>query len=480
MNQKIRKYLIDQSIAGRPVFYEDVAKQMKLDLGSEQNRYILKKTLGDISVYEYENGRPLVSSMAIYKTKNEHGYGFFDLCEKLGIGKASKLHSDYYGFTEIENSKKFWKDKFNYEQFYELNIPIYNEQDNPFFNLDEIDFFRKWINRVYDPKNKDHFMAKEYLMNTVWQKTQFWSNEVIKRLDNYETSNGRYWSKRGWDNGIQIASFKPYTWARIFKKGHKGKDIFFTLGVDPIANALIYKLDYYHEDDSRITSEQKELCKKHIPKNLKWNEIEEVKMKDWDWESLIKMAVDFISKNSHHYDQVMQLVWGESKEEVFTHNLTLRDFPDGGFTKLPTPNPKFEGFDTDFLKKNKEDKELGDLGEELVLEYEKNKLNEKGMNDFSDKVKIAKDGEGYDIFSFDKNGQEIYIEVKTTKGNEKTPFYLSLNEKLFYQKNQDKYIIYRLFNYNSEKDYADFFLVENLDEQLLFQPTQFKVYLKGK
>lgn len=478
MNQKIRKYLIDQAIAGRPVFYEDVAKQMKIDLASEQNRYLLKKTLGDISEYEYKNGRPLVSSMAIYKTKNDHGYGFFDLCEKLGIGKAAKLHKDYYGFTEIENSKKFWKKTFNHEQFYELNVQVYDEKENPFFNLDEIDFFKKWADRTYQADNRDHFMAKEFLMNTVWNKTQFWSNEVVKRLENYETSNGRYWSKRGWENGKQIASFKPYTWARIFKKGHKGKDIFFTLGVDPIANALVYKLDYYHEDDSRITKEQKELCEAHIPKYLRWNVIEEQELKKWDWESLIKMAVNFISNNSHHYDQIVQLVWGNSKEEVFTSNLTLRSFPDGGFTKLPTPNPKFEGFDTDFQKKNKEDKELGDLGEELVLEYEKNKLIEKGMSDFADKIRIVKDGEGYDIYSFDENGQEIFVEVKTTKGGEKTPFYLSLNEQLFYEQNQDKYLIYRLYNYSPEKNYADFFLIDNPKEQLLYQPTQFKVYLK--
>uniref|UniRef100_UPI0030D784A8 DUF3883 domain-containing protein n=1 Tax=Zunongwangia profunda TaxID=398743 RepID=UPI0030D784A8 len=347
-----------------------------------------------------------------------------------------------------------------------------------FFSLEEIDFFRNWVNRVYDPHNKDHYFAKEYLMNTVWQKTQFWSNEVIQRLDSYETSNGRYWSKRGWENGIQVSSFKPYTWARIFKKGHKEKNIFFTIGVDPVAFALIYKLDYYRENDSVLTTEQKLLCQKHIPEKLIWNEIKEIKLKEWDWESLIKMTVDFISKNSHHYDQIINLVWENSDEEAFTHNLTLRDFPKGGFEKLPSPNPKFEGFDIDFLKKSMEDKELGDRGEELVLEYEKNKLIEKGKLDFANKVKIVKDGEGYDIFSFDENRQEIYIEVKTTQGNEKTPFYLSLNERLFYQIKQDRYIIYRLYNYNPVNNYADFFIIENIDEQLLFQPTQFKAYLK--
>jgi len=93
-------------------------------------------------------------------------------------------------------------------------------------------------------------------------------------------------------------------------------------------------------------------------------------------------------------------------------------------------------------------------------------------------VKIAKDGEGYDILSFDENGNEICIEVKTTKGNEKTPFYLSQNEKLFFEKNFNKYMIYRLYNYDLDNNYADFFIIKDFDKELLFQPTEFKVYLK--
>lgn len=481
MNQEIRKYLIDQCVLGQPIYYENVAEKINLNLALDKDRLILSKTLGEISAYEFKNGRPLISSIAIYKTANDHGNGFYNLCEELGIGKASKLKKEFYGFTELEKSKKFWKNDFNYQEFYDLQNPIYNEKDNPFINIDEIDFFRKWANKVYDKSNKDHYSAKEYLLDTVWYKTRFWSNEIVKRLENYETSNKRMWSKRDWKDGKRVSTFKPYTWARIFKKGKKGKEIFFTVGIDPLSNALVYKLDFYHESDSKLNHEQKELCKKHIPQSLKWNEINEQDLINWDWESLIKKMVDFISKNSHHYDQVVNLVWGDNDiESIFTNNLTLRDFPTGGFSQLPKLNPRFNGVDIDFDRKNKEDKELGDFGEELVLDYEKNKLKEKGLNSFIEKVQIVKDGKGYDIISFDEYGNEIFIEVKTTKGNEKTPFYLSQNEKLFFEKNADKYYLYRLYNYDADKNYADFFIVENMNEELLFQPTEFRVYLKKK
>lgn len=480
MNQEIRKYLIDQCISGKPIYYEDVAKKLQLNLALDKDRSVLSRTLGEISAFEYEKGRPLISSIAIYKTANDHGNGFYNLCEELGLGKATKLKRDYFGFTALENSKRFWNNEFNYQQFYELEIPIYNSQDNPFIDNDEIEFFRKWANKVYDKSNNDHYSAKEYLLETVWSKTKFWSEEIINRLNNYEVSNKRMWSKRDWKDGKRVSTFKPYTWARIFKKGHKSKDIFFTVGIDPLQHALFYKLDYYHEGNSKLSAEQKELCKKYIPEGLKWNAINETELNKWNWETLITKMVEFISSNSHHYDQVIKMVWGsEDLNSVFTNSLTLRDFPNGGFSELPKLNPSFRGSVIDFDKKRKDDKELGDFGEELVIDYEKNKLKEKGLNDFTDKVKIVKDGEGYDILSFDENGNKICIEVKTTKGNEKTPFYLSQNEKLFFEKNSNKYMIYRLYNYDLDKNHADFFIIKDFDKELLFQPTEFKVYLKN-
>jgi hypothetical protein len=38
------------------------------------------------------------------------------------------------------------------------------------------------------------------------------------------------------------------------------------------------------------------------------------------------------------------------------------------------------------------------------------------------------DGAGYDILSFDPSGKERLIEVKTTNGAAKTPFFLTRNE----------------------------------------------------
>lgn len=478
MNQAIRKFLIDQSIKGIPVNYEVIAKMLNLDLHLDKDRHTLSHTLGEISEYEFKNDRPLISAIAIYKQTNDHGDGFYQLCEDLGIGNKKQLKEQIFGFTALEEAKNFWKDNANFQKFYELPASKYNETNSPpFFNKEEIIFFKKWAGKTYDPNNSDHVNAKNYLLNTLWWKTKFWSEQVINYLPQYEQSSKRMWQKRG--HGVSI--FKDYTWARIFKKGDREKEIFFTVGADPQYNALIYKLDYSFEKSSMLSEAQKKICEKYIPSEIRWIEIRMSDLDKYNWEKLINETVEFISSNSHHYEQLEKMVWSNTNpQETFNNSLSKRSYPKGGFVELPIKNPSFKGYTTDFIQKSIDDKQLGDCGEELVKDYERKKLLEKGLHNLAEKVEIKKDGEGYDILSFDEYGNEIFIEVKTTEKAEKTPFYLSLNEYLFADRHRQQYVIYRLYNYNDEKNHADFFIIEDPINQLLFQPTQYQVYLKKK
>ncbi len=480
MNQKIRQYLIDQCRANRPIFYEDVAKQLNLDLSLDNDRNILSTTLGDISAFENQYNRPLISAVVIYKNKNDHGYGFYDLCESLGIGNAKKLSKDLYGFTALEESRIYWQNNGNYHRFYDLKRNIYDKHKNPFFNNQELIFFSEWANEVYHKDDSVHFSAKQYILNTVWSKTKFWSDEVVKRLSGYECSNIRAWSQLGWDNGKRVSKFKPYTWARIYKKGDFKKNIFFTVGVDAVKNKIVYKLDYHYETDSTLSGDQKTICSKHIPTHLRWNTIDFDELNDWDWEALIDLVVDFITENDHHYDKIIELVWfKKNPDDIFSDYLTRRNKPKSTLNELPEMSPSFAGGNVDFIKKNIENKELGDLGEELVRLHEILILEKKGLFKLAENVKIVEDGKGYDILSFDKNGREKYIEVKTTSGGEETPFNFTINEKLFAETKPDQYVIYRLYNFDEEKNTADFFEITDIDKELLLQPTEFKVYLKN-
>jgi hypothetical protein len=86
----------------------------------------------------------------------------------------------------------------------------------------------------------------------------------------------------------------------------------------------------------------------------------------------------------------------------------------------------------DPVERDLRNRKLGKAGEEFVVRLERQRLIDAGRDDLADKVRwvadLDGDGAGYDVRSFDAEGQERFIEVKTTNGGAKTPFYLSRNE----------------------------------------------------
>jgi hypothetical protein len=89
---------------------------------------------------------------------------------------------------------------------------------------------------------------------------------------------------------------------------------------------------------------------------------------------------------------------------------------------------KFDPVERDFRNRA-----LGKAGEEFVLGLERKKLQDLDRPDLARKVRwvAAEDGDGagYDILSFEPVGRERLIEVKTTNGAARTPFFLTRNER---------------------------------------------------
>lgn len=360
MNLEVRKFLIDQCVKGEPIYYEVIGQMLELNLALDSERHILSKTLGEISTYEYENERPLISSIAIYKQKNDHGYGFYILCEELGIGKASKLSRELYGFTQIEECKQFWKKPGNYNAF--ASIATEKETHNlNFFAPQEIEFLSDWGGQVYDKDNIEHVAAKNYIINSLGTKTQYWSNHLAKSIPGLDTFNWRMWSQKGWEDTpegkVRVARFKHYTWARIYRKGDDNKDIFFTVGVDGDTKELVFKLDYYFEKNFHLNASQKEIIDQNIPSELRWKSIPIDKLKDYDWNSLLDVTASFISEHLNVYDKLIRLAWGDSSlEQVFSNFLRPQTAPTNGLSVLPELNPSFKGIGKDFIHESIEKK----------------------------------------------------------------------------------------------------------------------------
>lgn len=91
------------------------------------------------------------------------------------------------------------------------------------------------------------------------------------------------------------------------------------------------------------------------------------------------------------------------------------------------------------------DKETGEKGEEYVFQKEKERLTMEGRVDLAEKVQNASsENRGYDILSYNIDGSERCIEVKSTKGDIETPFWFTRNELKCSQLNKEKYYIYRV------------------------------------
>jgi hypothetical protein len=86
----------------------------------------------------------------------------------------------------------------------------------------------------------------------------------------------------------------------------------------------------------------------------------------------------------------------------------------------------------DPVARDQRNRSLGKAGEAFVVDIERERLAQAGREDLARKVRwVAEedgDGAGYDIFSFGPRGQERLIEVKTTNGAARTPFFVSRNE----------------------------------------------------
>jgi hypothetical protein len=108
----------------------------------------------------------------------------------------------------------------------------------------------------------------------------------------------------------------------------------------------------------------------------------------------------------------------------------------------------------DVAERDERNRALGRAGEERVLEHEVASLRAAGRADLARRVRWISeeegDGAGYDIASFRPDGQTRLIEVKTTNGWERTPFYISRNELSVAEERRSEWCLFRLWNFSSE------------------------------
>ncbi|MDP2779531.1 DUF3883 domain-containing protein [Devosia sp.] len=128
---------------------------------------------------------------------------------------------------------------------------------------------------------------------------------------------------------------------------------------------------------------------------------------------------------------------------------------DAVFTTMPviTPRPRREGLERlvrkfDPVERDFRNRQLGRAGEEFVIDLERRRLSAVDRGDLAGKVRwVAQedgDGAGFDVASFDPDGRERLIEVKTTNGAAHTPFFLTRNEMAVAHERREHWHLYRV------------------------------------
>lgn len=113
--------------------------------------------------------------------------------------------------------------------------------------------------------------------------------------------------------------------------------------------------------------------------------------------------------------------------------------------------PQFSPARRDYLAQESRNRSLGTAGELFVVELETRRLHASGKKALSQRVEHVAatrgDGLGFDVLSFDNDGRERLIEVKTTAFGQFTPFFVTRNELARSEADSEHFHLYRLFEF---------------------------------
>ena len=134
----------------------------------------------------------------------------------------------------------------------------------------------------------------------------------------------------------------------------------------------------------------------------------------------------------------------------------------------------------DYAARDAANRDVGKAGEIAALSYERDRLLSLGKSELAEKVRHSSvedgDGLGYDILSFNEDGSELYVEVKSTSNpSGSNDFFISPKELRFLRENELSYKIVRIYGVGSED--VSFFEISGseLVRDFDFEPISFRV-----
>lgn len=121
---------------------------------------------------------------------------------------------------------------------------------------------------------------------------------------------------------------------------------------------------------------------------------------------------------------------------------------------------------------------LGEAGEKFIFEREKKRVEKYNLGKDKKVIWASKeygDGLGYDILSYDANGNKKLIEVKTTDGRKDTPFYITNNELQKSIEEEKCFYLYRVYNYDTVNENGGILVYKGSLEEYCKTPILYKI-----
>ena len=212
----------------------------------------------------------------------------------------------------------------------------------------------------------------------------------------------------------------------------------------------------------------------------------------WNFQASLITGIERYLENSREDSLLKLLAISDAKEDLIEISgagfikdeevvIPIKQMPDAS-TKSEANTPELERLVRKFdpSARDAHNRRLGKQGEEKVFYSEQARLWEIGCKDLARRVRWVSeedgDGAGYDILSFNALGEERFLEVKTTTGHARIPFYISKNERNFADENPDRFRIFRLYNFLRAPE--AFKLRPPLKDNLILKPTNYLASLR--
>jgi hypothetical protein len=145
---------------------------------------------------------------------------------------------------------------------------------------------------------------------------------------------------------------------------------------------------------------------------------------------------------ARHYQELVRFV---VQDRIGVHSKNSKSTHDTDTRKDVAKRAK-----VDWAQRDAANRRLGRAGELFVLDTQRRKLIKANRLDLAAKTRWVSeeaDGDGYDIETFEANGEAVFVEVKTTSGPVDTPFFLSANELAVWEAKGAQYQLHRVFDF---------------------------------